>query len=225
MSIRKAFSKWRIGFFYFALVYSGVFLMEKRLFDLALVICFLPLLVPISLVTALLIWWKIGRPILFKQVRPGLNGSPFVLYKFRTMTDARNEKGELLPDYIRLTKLGSFLRKFSLDELPQFYNVLKGDMSLIGPRPLLMDYLPFYSKEQARRHYVRPGITGWAQIHGRNAISWEDKFKLDIWYVDHHSLPIDLKILVLTVLKVLKNEGINAEKNVTMPRFTGTTNL
>lgn len=164
---------------------------------------------------------KLGRPALFRQLRPGLWGKPFEIIKFRTMTDARAPDGQLLPDAERLTAFGRFLRASSLDELPGLWSVLKGDMSLVGPRPLLMDYLPLYSAEQSRRHEVRPGITGWAQINGRNALSWDEKFKLDVWYVDNRSLWLDIKILWLTVRKVLVRDGINAAGEATMPRFTG----
>lgn len=164
---------------------------------------------------------KLGSPVLFRQVRPGLHGRPFVMVKFRTMTDERGTDGELLPDAQRLTAFGRFLRASSLDELPELWNVLRGDMSLVGPRPLLMEYLPLYSAEQARRHEVRPGITGWAQVNGRNALNWEEKFRLDVWYVDHRSLWLDLRILWLTVRKVLVREGISAQGEATMPKFTG----
>lgn len=193
----------------------------KRLFDLivssvALLLLGIPLL--------LLIWSvrrRLGSPVFFRQTRPGMQGKPFEMVKFRTMTDARGEDGELLPDAIRLTSFGRFLRSTSLDELPELWNVLKGDMSLVGPRPLLLEYLPLYSPDQARRHEVRPGITGWAQVNGRNALSWDDKFKLDVWYVDHRSLWLDLKILGLTVKKVLVREGISAAGEATMSKFTG----
>lgn len=160
-----------------------------------------------------------GRPIFFKQVRPGLYGKPFVLYKFRTMLDLRDQTGKMLPDERRLTSFGRWLRSTSLDELPVLFNVLKGDMSLVGPRPLLMEYLDRYTPEQARRHEVKPGITGWAQINGRNAISWEEKFALDVWYVDNWSLLLDFRIIFLTILKVLKHEGISADGYATMPEF------
>lgn len=173
------------------------------------------------LATAILVRYKLGSPILFKQQRPGLHGKPFYLYKFRTMTDERDENGKLLPDHLRLTSFGKFLRKYSLDELPQLFNVLKGDISLVGPRPLLMEYLELYTPEQARRHEVKPGITGWAQVNGRNAISWEEKFKLDVWYVDNRTFWLDIKILFLTVIKVLKKEGINQSEYVTMEKFAG----
>lgn len=193
----------------------------KRLFDctaaaLGLLVLALPLLVLI-----LLIRRKLGSPVFFRQVRPGLHGQPFEMVKFRTMTDARGPNGALLPDAERLTPFGRFLRSTSLDELPELWNVLKGDMSLVGPRPLLMEYLPLYSPEQARRHAVRPGVTGWAQVNGRNAISWEQKFALDVWYVDHQSLWLDMKILWLTVKKVLVRDGISAAGEATMARFTG----
>jgi len=165
---------------------------------------------------------RVGSPILFRQTRPGLNGNPFTLYKFRTMTDERDVDGNLLSDSERLTKIGRFLRSTSLDELPELFNVVKGDMSLVGPRPLLMQYLERYTPEQARRHEVKPGITGWAQINGRNAITWEEKFKLDVWYVDNQSLLLDLKILFLTIVSVLKREGINQLGHVTSEEFMGT---
>lgn len=184
---------------------------------------FLALLVlsPLLLILMVLVRLKLGSPIFFTQVRPGLHGKPFKMIKFRTMTDARDADGNLLPDNIRLTAFGRFLRSTSLDELPELWNVLKGDMSLVGPRPLLMEYLPRYTPEQARRHEARPGITGWAQINGRNAISWEEKFKLDVWYVDNQTFWLDLKILVLTIKKVFVREGISAEGEATMPKFTG----
>ncbi|WP_028487988.1 sugar transferase [Thiothrix lacustris] len=193
----------------------------KRTTDFITALCLLIILSPILLVTALLVSRKLGSPILFSQIRPGLNGKPFRMFKFRTMTDARNANGELLPDSIRLTKFGKFLRASSLDELPGLWNVLKGDMSLVGPRPLLMEYLPRYTTEQARRHQARPGITGWAQVNGRNAISWDQKFKLDTWYVDNQSFWLDMKILALTAKKVLVREGISAAGEATMPKFTG----
>jgi len=194
----------------------------KRVLDLTLTIPALILLAPLMLIIALVVRVALGAPVLFRQVRPGLHGKPFTLYKFRTMTDARDAQGNLLPDSARLTPFGRFLRSTSLDELPELWNVIKGDMSLVGPRPLLMKYLDRYTPEQARRHEVKPGLTGWAQINGRNALTWEDKFKLDIWYVDHLSLALDLKILVLTLVKVLKREGISAIDHDTMPEFTGT---
>lgn len=180
------------------------------------------LLWPLLLVLAVLVRYKLGAPIVFCQTRPGLGGKPFNMYKFRTMTDARDDNGELLADHVRLTAFGKFLRSTSLDELPELWNVLKGEMSLVGPRPLLMEYLPLYTAQQARRHEVRPGITGWAQVNGRNAISWEDKFQLDVWYVDHQTLWLDIKILFLTVKKVVIREGISAEGTPTISKFTGT---
>ena len=193
----------------------------KRLLDfiaalLGLIALALPLLLLIALIRR-----KLGSPVFFRQTRPGLHGQPFEMVKFRTMTDTRGPDGALLPDAERLTPFGRFLRSTSLDELPQLWNVLKGDMSLVGPRPLLMEYLPLYSPEQARRHAVRPGVTGWAQVNGRNAISWEEKFALDTWYVDHQSLLLDMKILWLTVKKVLVREGISAAGEATMGKFTG----
>lgn len=193
----------------------------KRIFDasvaaLGLLIISIPLFILFLLVRN-----KLGSPVFFRQVRPGMNGKPFEMVKFRTMTDERGPDGQLLADAVRLTPFGRFLRSSSLDELPELWNVLKGDMSLVGPRPLLMEYMPLYSLEQARRHEVRPGVTGWAQINGRNAISWEDKFKLDIWYVDNQSLWLDIKILWLTVKKVLIRDGISAAGEATMSKFTG----
>jgi Sugar transferases involved in lipopolysaccharide synthesis len=179
------------------------------------------LLSPLLLILMVLVRLKLGSPIFFTQVRPGLHGKPFKMIKFRTMTDACDADGNLLPDNIRLTAFGRFLRSTSLDEFPELWNVLKGDMSLVGPRPLLMEYLPRYTPEQARRHQARPGITGWAQINGRNAISWEAKFKLDVWYVDNQSFWLDLKILAQTIKKVFVREGISAEGEATMPKFTG----
>lgn len=193
----------------------------KRILDLSAALLGLLLLAPLMISLAILIRLKLGSPILFTQTRPGLHGKPFRMIKFRTMTDARDSNGELLPDSIRLTAFGKFLRSSSLDELPGLWNVLKGDMSLVGPRPLLMEYLPLYTPQQARRHVVRPGITGWAQVNGRNAISWDQKFKLDVWYVDNQSFWLDLKILFLTVKKVFVREGISAEGEATMPKFTG----
>ena len=193
----------------------------KRLFDLALTACALILLSPLLTTLALMVRAKLGSPVLFRQQRPGQNGRPFTLMKFRTMTDAKDEGGRLLPDASRLTSFGQFLRSASLDELPELFNVLKGEMSLVGPRPLLMEYLDRYSAEQARRHEAKPGITGWAQINGRNAISWEEKFKLDVEYVDRLSLGFDMKIIWLTLIKILKREGISAEGHSTMPVFMG----
>jgi len=176
---------------------------------------------PLIIVVAIVIYFTMGRPIFFKQIRPGLRGTPFLIYKFRTMLDLRDENGNLLPDEKRLTKIGKFLRNTSLDELPELWNVLKGDMSLVGPRPLLMEYLGRYTPEQARRHNVKPGITGWAQINGRNAISWDEKFKLDLWYVDNWNIFLDLKIIFITLIKVIKREGVSAEGHATMPEFKG----
>jgi lipopolysaccharide/colanic/teichoic acid biosynthesis glycosyltransferase len=193
----------------------------KRIFDFFAALIGLFLLSPLMLVIAVLIWLTMGPPIIFKQARPGLNGKLFTMYKFRTMTDVKDERGNLLPDEKRLTPLGNFLRHFSLDELPELWNVVKGDMSLVGPRPLLPEYLPLYTPEQARRHEVKPGITGWAQINGRNTITWEEKFKLDVWYVDNWNLWLDLKILWLTIVKVLHREGISAKGYATMPKFRG----
>jgi len=198
--------------------------LAKRFFDLALSVILLVALSPAMILTACLIRWKIGSPVLFRQTRPGLNGEPFTLYKFRTMTDERDEAGNLLSDEKRLTKTGRLIRKTSLDELPQLINVIKGDLSLVGPRPLLMEYIPLYTKRQWRRHEVKPGITGWAQINGRNKVTWEEKFELDVWYVDHRSFLLDLKILLLTVVKVLKSEGVSQDRHVTAEKFTGRRN-
>lgn len=194
----------------------------KRLFDLLLVALSAPVWLPLLGVLALLVWFKTGSPVFFRQARPGKDGVLFTLLKFRTMTDDRDATGKLLPDAARLTPFGRWLRATSLDELPELLNVLKGDMSLIGPRPLLPQYLSRYTPQQARRHAVRPGLTGWAQVNGRNALSWEEKFRLDVWYVDHHSLWLDLKILALTLRQWLRREGINAPGSATMPEFMGT---
>ncbi|PXF63026.1 sugar transferase [Kangiella spongicola] len=196
----------------------------KRLFDFIVSLIALILLMPVILIVTLLIRFKLGSPVLFRQVRPGKDGKTFEMIKFRTMRDAYNADGEPLPDSERMTAFGSFLRSTSLDELPGLWNVLKGEMSLVGPRPLLVKYLPLYSEEQARRHEVRPGITGWAQVNGRNAISWEEKFKYDVWYVDNQSFMLDMKILFLTVKKVFVREGISADGNVTMEHFKGNHN-
>ena len=193
----------------------------KRLFDIVLSLFLLIVFSPILLITALLVRIKLGSPVLFQQVRPGLNEKLFTVKKFRTMTDAKNNDGALLSDAERLTKFGKFLRSTSLDELPQLLNVLTGDMSFVGPRPLLAAYLPLYNAEQKRRHAVKPGITGWAQVNGRNNLSWEEKFKCDGWYVDHQSFWLDLKILLLTFLAVLKRSDISSNNHVTMPFFTG----
>ncbi len=195
--------------------------MIKRLFDLTLGFILLILSAPVMIVLAVLVKSKMGSPVFFRQKRPGLGGRPFYLFKLRTMSDVLDEQGALLPDEQRLTKLGQNLRKFSLDELPQLINVVRGELSFVGPRPLLMQYLDRYTPEQARRHEVKPGITGWAQVNGRNAISWEDKFILDLWYVDNRSLLLDLKILWLTVVKVLRAEGVSGEGSATMSEFMG----
>jgi lipopolysaccharide/colanic/teichoic acid biosynthesis glycosyltransferase len=193
----------------------------KRFFDFLVALGVLFSLLPVIVIVAVLIRLKLGSPILFTQDRPGLNGKIFKMMKFRTMLDGKDKQGNLLPDDERMTPFGAFLRSTSLDELPGLFNVLKGDMSLVGPRPLLVQYLPLYNKQQARRHNVRPGITGWAQVNGRNAISWEDKFKLDVWYVDNQSFLLDIKILVLTVKKVFVREGISADGEATMSLFKG----
>ncbi|NMB94985.1 MAG: sugar transferase [Flexilinea flocculi] len=193
----------------------------KRILDLTLTLIAMIVALPVMAVVALLVWIKIGTPVLFKQPRPGFHEKIFTIYKFRTMRDAFDEKGKLLPDDQRLTRFGRILRTTSLDELPELFCVLKGEMSWVGPRPLLMQYLDRYSKEQHRRHLVLPGITGWAQVNGRNAISWEEKFALDVWYVDHWSIWLDLKILIMTVFKVLKREGISAKNQATMEEFQG----
>lgn len=195
--------------------------MIKRLFDFTTAFFCLLLLSPVVLLVGGLVRVKLGSPILFTQDRPGLDGQVFKMMKFRTMLDSKDKAGNLLPDDQRMTKFGAFLRTTSLDELPGLFNVLKGDMSLVGPRPLLVQYLPLYSTEQARRHNVRPGITGWAQVNGRNAISWEEKFKLDVWYVDNQSFWLDFKILLLTVKKVFVREGISSNGHVTIEPFTG----
>ena len=195
--------------------------MIKRTLDVLVSVAALVVLFPVIAVVALLIHRKLGTPVLFRQTRPGKNGKPFQMVKFRTMMDAVDAQGNSLPDSERMTPFGQFLRSTSLDELPGLWSVLKGDMSLVGPRPLLMEYLPLYSKEQYRRHDVRPGVTGWAQVNGRNSISWDEKFKLDVWYVNNQSLWLDLKILFLTVKKVLVRDGISGEGEVTMSKFTG----
>ena len=193
----------------------------KRFFDLSLSLLLAMLFLPFFLLIAVMILFTMGRPVFFTQIRPGLRGEPFQIYKFRTMKNTRYPKGILLPDNLRLTAVGKCLRRYSLDEVPQLFNVMKGDLSSVGPRPLLMEYLPRYTPEQARRHEVKPGITGWAQVNGRNAISWEEKLDLDIWYVEHQSFFLDMKILWLTLIKVFKKEGINANGYATMPEFTG----
>lgn len=195
--------------------------MLKRLFDIVAAACGLLLLSPVIAIVAWQIRRKLGTPVLFRQVRPGLHGKPFEMIKFRTMRDALDAQGNPLPDAERLTAFGRFLRSSSLDELPELWNVLKGDMSLVGPRPLLMEYLALYTPEQQRRHDVRPGITGWAQVNGRNAITWEEKFRLDLWYVENQSFGLDLKTLLLTVKKVVVRDGISAKGEATTSKFTG----
>lgn len=193
----------------------------KRLFDIVVSFFALIFLSIVIMLIATLVRVKIGPQVLFKQQRPGLKNAIFYVYKFQSMTDERDENGELLSDDMRLISFGKVLRKLSLDELPQLWNVLKGDMSFVGPRPLLVEYLPLYNERQARRHDVRPGITGWAQVNGRNSISWEEKFELDVWYVENHSLWLDIKILFMTVLKVFKSEGISQDGQATMTKFEG----
>ena len=193
----------------------------KNIIDFVIALIGIILLFPLMLLISFFVYFKLGTPVLYRQVRPGLNGKPFKIYKFRTMTNERDENGKLLSNDKRMTKLGSFLRSTSLDELPELLNVLKGEMSLVGPRPLLMDYLPLYNDFQKRRMEVKPGITGWAQVNGRNALTWDEKFKLDVWYVDHINFYLDLKILLLTLKKVFIREGISHEGDVAMPRFTG----
>lgn len=193
----------------------------KRCFDLVLVVISAPFWVPILVLVALMVRWKLGAPVFFRQQRPGMSGKPFHLIKFRSMTDERDAEGNLLPDADRLPAFGQWLRSTSLDELPELLNILKGEMSFVGPRPLLMRYLPLYSKEQARRHEAIPGVTGWAQVNGRNALSWEEKFKLDVWYVDHRSLWLDIRILWRTLLTVVRRDGIQAPGEATMPFFKG----
>lgn len=195
--------------------------MAKRIFDVLVAVAALLLLMPVLVLTAIAVRLFLGAPVFFVQQRPGLHGQCFAMIKFRTMSNARDSAGNLLPDAQRLTDFGRFLRSSSLDELPELINVLRGEMSLVGPRPLLVEYLPLYSAEQARRHEVRPGITGWSQIKGRNSLSWDERFALDVWYVDHHDFVMDMKILALTVLKVLRREGISAAGEATMPKFTG----
>jgi sugar transferase EpsL len=193
----------------------------KRWIDFSVSLVLAAVLLPVFVITALLVRVKLGAPVIFKQIRPGLNGKPFKIYKFRSLTDETDETGRLLPDAERFTRFSTLLRDTSLDELPELINVLKGDMSLVGPRPLLMQYLDRYDKTQARRHEVRPGITGWAQVNGRNAISWEEKFRLDVWYVDHHTFLLDVKILLLTLLQVFKRHGIHETGHVTAREFMG----
>lgn len=197
-------------------VYIGKHVLDRVCAAMGLFVLSLPFCV-----LWVLVRWKLGSPVFFRRQRPGYQGRPFMLVKFRSMTDARDAEGNLLPDHERLTSFGRFLRSASLDEMPELWNVLRGEMSLVGPRPLLMEYLPRYTPAQARRHEVKPGITGWAQVNGRNTIGWEEKFKLDVWYVDHCSLWLDLKILALTILQVFQRKGISAEGHVTMPEFKG----
>jgi sugar transferase EpsL len=194
--------------------------MMKRYLDFFVII---PLIIlsPLYLLIGLLVYFRIGSPVIFKQVRPGLQGKPFVLYKFRTMSNEKDQNGKLLPDANRLTRLGKFLRSTSMDELPEVFNILKGDMSIVGPRPLLMRYLDRYTPEQTRRHEVKPGLTGWAQVNGRNAICWEERFELDVWYVDNWSFRLDIKIIGMTIWKVLKREGIRQDGQATMEEFFG----
>jgi sugar transferase EpsL len=194
----------------------------KRALDLLVASTALLVSLPLMALTALAVRLRFGSPVLFRQLRPGQGGRPFTIYKFRTMLDATDARGRLLPDEHRLTPFGAWLRKSSLDELPQLWNVLRGDLSLVGPRPLLLEYLPRYTPEQARRMEVRPGITGWAQVNGRNTISWERKFELDVWYVDHRSFALDLKILSMTLSRALRREGISQQSHATMPEFLGT---
>lgn len=193
----------------------------KRFLDFSVALTALAILWPLISIIAVLVMLKLGSPVFFRQVRPGLHGKPFTLLKFRSMRNSCDPHGNPLPDAERMTSFGALLRRLSLDELPQLINVLRGDMSLVGPRPLLMEYLPLYSLEQARRHEVRPGITGWAQVNGRNAVSWDEKFKLDLWYVDHHSFRVDAQILFMTVRRVFARDGIAAEGHVTMEKFRG----
>ncbi|MGX0915689.1 sugar transferase [Staphylococcus hominis] len=195
--------------------------MLKRLFDIAVSATGLIISAPITLTTAVVISKKLGKPVLFRQVRPGQDGKPFEIYKFRTMSDERDENGELLPDDQRMTPVGTFIRKSSIDELPQLINVLKGDISLVGPRPLLMEYLPLYNDEQKKRHNVKPGITGWAQVNGRNAISWDQKFKLDVWYAENQSFKLDMYIIYKTIINILQRKDINAPDHVTAEKFKG----
>jgi sugar transferase EpsL len=195
--------------------------MFKRLFDIMVSCIIVVLTVPAVLAIALLVRWRLGSPVLLRQSRPGLHGRLFTLYKFRSMSDARDDVGGLLPDAQRLSGFGRVLRASSLDELPELWNVIKGDMSFVGPRPLLVEYLSLYSPEQARRHEVKPGITGWAQVNGRNRLSWPKRLEMDVWYVDHRSFLLDLKIILMTVWKVLRREGISPEGHVTMERFKG----
>lgn len=195
--------------------------MAKRIFDIIFSLLFIIIFSPLYLLTALLVWIDVGSPLLFWQLRPTLNEKIFGIYKFRTMSDKKDSNGELLEDKYRLSKVGKFIRSSSLDELPQLFNVLKGDMSIVGPRPLLVEYLELYSDEQKKRHLVKAGITGWAQVNGRNAISWEDKFRYDVWYVENQSFWLDMRILWLTMLKLIKRSDISSNTNVTMEKFEG----
>jgi sugar transferase EpsL len=195
----------------------------KRFFDFSVSLILVFVLFPLFILIALVVKHKLGSPVLFRQMRPGFKGRPFKIYKFRSLTDEKDEKGNFLPDDERFTPFGSLLRRSSLDELPELINVLKGEMSLVGPRPLLMQYLERYDEVQARRHEVRPGVTGWAQVNGRNALSWEEKFKMDVWYVDHQNFFLDLKILMMTLTQVYKRHGINQEGHVTAAEFMGST--
>jgi sugar transferase EpsL len=201
-----------------------LWLVLKRVFDIVVAFGLLLLFLPVLVSVSLAVYIVLGNPMLLRQIRPGQHSKPFILYKFRTMTEERDNNGNLLADADRLTSFGRWLRSFSLDELPQLFNVLRGDMSLVGPRPLLMEYLPLFSIEQNRRHEVRPGITGWAQVNGRNAISWDEKFLLDVWYVDNFSFMLDLKILMMTALRVIRPSGVNQSGHVTMSKFTGSSN-
>ena len=193
----------------------------KRLVDFSIALVLVVFLLPVFLLIAVLVRVKLGSPVIFRQMRPGFRGRPFMMYKFRSLTNDRDDTGRLLPDAQRFTRFSALLRRSSLDELPELVNVLKGDMSLVGPRPLLMQYLERYDRQQARRHDVRPGITGWAQVNGRNAVSWEDKFKLDVWYVDHHCFLLDMKIMVMTLVQVYRQAGIHQKGHVTAAEFLG----
>jgi len=193
----------------------------KKIIDLIIAVVALIILLPLIILIGIMVKIKLGSPIFFRQVRIGLNGKPFILIKFRSMSNARDDKGNLLPDELRLTRFGRLLRSTSLDELPEILNVLKGEMSLVGPRPLLPEYMELYNDEQKRRHEVKPGITGWAQVNGRNSTSWEERLKMDVWYVDNWSIWLDIKILFMTVIQVISRRGINADGCATMPKFTG----
>ena len=195
--------------------------MLKRLFDIIVALVLIVLFLPVYLIVSILILVKMGGPIFFRQKRPGKDGKIFEIYKFRTMTNEKDGRGELLPDELRLVGIGKFIRSTSLDELPQIFNVLNGDMSFVGPRPLLVEYLPLYNERQKKRHDVKPGITGWAQVNGRNAISWEEKFEYDVWYVEHQSFWLDIKILWMTFLKVVRRSDISSQSSVTMEKFRG----